>query len=74
MADEQKTPPKNKRALPDQVARLEAQVADLAAQVRELQHDLVAGTELLGAILGEPFRSQAREIVSTRQTAAVKEG
>ena len=39
----------------------------LKADVQELTHDLTALAEQLGAILGEPFRSQAREIVSKRQ-------
>lgn len=42
-------------------------IRQLQDDVRELEHDLGAMAERLGAILGEPFRSQACEIVSKRQ-------
>lgn len=43
-------------------------LATLAARVTELEHDLAALAEQLGWILGEPFRSTAREITTKRQT------
>lgn len=60
-------------ALEERLAALEGQVRDLAGRelendVRELTHDLMAVVTLLGQQLGEPFRSQAAEIVTKRQT------
>ena len=40
-----------------------------ARDIDELEHDLCALATLLGRSLGEPFKSQAAEIVSKRQTA-----
>lgn len=44
-------------------------VRDVYGRIAELEHDLTALATLLGTVLGEPFKSQAAEIVSKRQTA-----
>lgn len=49
-------------------ARFDKRLTALAARVTELEHDLAALAELAGSLFGEPFRSQAREIVTKRQT------
>lgn len=41
---------------------------DTESRLTELEHDLAALAELLGRMFGEPFKSQAREILSKRQT------
>ena len=42
--------------------------AALEARVTELEHDLAALASLIGHQVGEPFRSQAAEIIAKRQT------
>ena len=61
-------------ALGDGIAELRADVKqgrllakDHGLRIRELEHDLAALADLLGAQMGEPFRSQANEIVSKHQ-------
>lgn len=67
-----------KPVAPEVVALLRADHDALAAAVEdrglshglrilELEHDLAALAELLGAQMGEPFRSRAHDIVSKRQ-------
>lgn len=41
----------------------------LAARVAELEHDLAELAALAGKIFGQPFASQAAEILAKRQTA-----
>ena len=55
-------------ALDDALAHVAAKLTATTADVTELTHDITTGADLLGAILGEPFRSQARELISKRQT------
>lgn len=52
----------------DELAALRAQVAALRADLTETTHDLAAVVTLLGNQVGEPFRSQAAEIIAKRQT------
>lgn len=76
IADEEPTASEERLRLDTLAARLEVlegQVRDIAgraieADVRELTHDLLAVITLLGHHLGQPFRSQAAEIVAKRQT------
>ena len=57
----------------ERLDHLAAKLSATTADVREVIHDLVVGADLLGNLMGEPFRSQARELVSKRQTADTKE-
>ena len=43
-------------------------VTKLRADLAEVTHDLTAVVTLLGHQVGEPFRSQAAEIIAKRQT------
>lgn len=43
-------------------------LSDLRADLAETTHDLAAVATLLGHQVGEPFRSQAAEILAKRQT------
>lgn len=51
-----------------ELSTLPAHVAVLGADLTETTHDLAAVVALLGAQVGEPFRSQAAEIIAKRQT------
>ncbi len=48
---------------------LTTQVTGLQRDLREVIHDVLALATLAGHTFGEPFRSQAHEIVSKRQVA-----
>lgn len=59
-----------KKAISKKKAAPAAVPSNLEQRVSELEGDLVRLVESIGGLLGEPFKSQGREIVARRQGAA----
>mgnify|MGYP001592180664 FL=1 len=51
------------------ISALEDRMSSLERDLREVIHDVTALATLAGHTFGEPFRSQAHDIVSKRQVA-----
>lgn len=53
-------------SIQDAVRGLSHSLAALEEHLAELQHDVAAIADLAGRVMGEPFSSQARSILSRR--------